>query len=159
MASVLFCERLSPSWVPGWRSSKESACWCRRRSRHAFDPWVEKIPYSRKCNLLQYSRLENPTDSHGVAKSRDRAQRHICAPIAAPLKKKAAVTGLAQMRGSPRTRIGCQAVRQLSCFSEFMPYGTIEHFESHCLVLAAEFWHFRLLLNLFQTDETVVSDS
>ena len=54
-------------------------------------------------------------------------------------KKKAAVTGLAQMRGSPRTRIGCQAVRQLSCFSEFMPYGTIEHFESHCLVLAAEF--------------------
>ena len=53
-------------------------------------------------------------------------------------KKTAAVTGLAQMQGSPRTRIGCQAVRQLSCL-EFMPYGTIEHFESHCLVLAAEF--------------------
>lgn len=38
-------------------------------------------------------------------------------------EKKAAVIGLAQMQGSPRTRTGCQAVRQLSCFLEFMPMG------------------------------------
>ena len=31
--------------LPWWLSSKESACQCRR---HGFDPWVGKIPWSRK---------------------------------------------------------------------------------------------------------------
>ena len=31
-----------------WRSGKESACQCRRRKRCGFDPWVGKIPWSRK---------------------------------------------------------------------------------------------------------------
>ena len=41
-----------------------------------FNPWVGKIPWRRKCNPLQYSCLENPTDRgawrtrvHGVAES------------------------------------------------------------------------------------------
>ena len=45
-------------------------------SRHWFDPWVEKVPWRRKCNPLHYSFLENPMDRgawwfivHGVAKS------------------------------------------------------------------------------------------
>ena len=31
-----------------WCSSKESSCQCRRPKRHRFDPWVNKIPWSRK---------------------------------------------------------------------------------------------------------------
>ena len=30
--------------------------------RHRFDPWVRKISWSRKCNPLQYSCLENSVD-------------------------------------------------------------------------------------------------
>ena len=29
-------------------SGKDSTCQCRRYWRHRFDPWVRKIPYSRK---------------------------------------------------------------------------------------------------------------
>jgi len=54
-------------------SSKESACQFRRCG---FDPWSGKIPWRRKCNPLQYSGLENPTDRgawwatvYGVAES------------------------------------------------------------------------------------------
>ena len=32
---------------PGGASGKEPACECRRRKRHRFDPWVEKIPWRR----------------------------------------------------------------------------------------------------------------
>ena len=31
-----------------WCSGKEFACWCRRHKRLGFDPWVGKIPWSRK---------------------------------------------------------------------------------------------------------------
>ena len=34
--------------LPRWLSGKESACQCRRRKRHWFDPWFGKIPWSRK---------------------------------------------------------------------------------------------------------------
>ena len=33
---------------PRWHSDKESACHCRRCRGCEFDPWVEKIPWSRK---------------------------------------------------------------------------------------------------------------
>jgi len=33
---------------PGGTSGKESACQCRRCKRQGFDPWVGKIPWSRK---------------------------------------------------------------------------------------------------------------
>ena len=33
---------------PGSISGKESAFQCRRHKRHGFDPWVKKIPWSRK---------------------------------------------------------------------------------------------------------------
>ena len=63
--------------IPGGSSGKESACQCRRCKRRGFDPWVEKISWSRHGNPLQYSCLENLTDSrawwataHGVAQSR-----------------------------------------------------------------------------------------
>ena len=32
----------------GGASGKKSACQCRRRKRHRFDPWVRKIPWRRK---------------------------------------------------------------------------------------------------------------
>ena len=48
-----------------------------------FDPWVGKIPWSRKCNPLLYSCLENPMDRgawwatvHGVAKSQTWLSMH-----------------------------------------------------------------------------------
>ena len=34
--------------LPSWCSGKESACQCRRHRRLEFDPWVGKIPWSRK---------------------------------------------------------------------------------------------------------------
>ena len=33
---------------PGGANGKESICQCRRRKRHGFDPWVGKIPWSKK---------------------------------------------------------------------------------------------------------------
>ena len=44
MPSSLFCK----DWLPRWYSGKESACQCRRCKRCGFDPWVRKIPWSRK---------------------------------------------------------------------------------------------------------------
>ena len=38
----------STIWLPRWRSSRESACQCRRRKRQEFNPWVGKILWSRK---------------------------------------------------------------------------------------------------------------
>ena len=34
--------------LPRWHSGRESTCQCRRCRRCGFDPWVEKIPWSRK---------------------------------------------------------------------------------------------------------------
>ena len=34
--------------TPGGAGGKESTCQCRRCKRHEFDPWVGKIPWSRK---------------------------------------------------------------------------------------------------------------
>ena len=34
--------------LPRWRSDRESACQCGRHRRLMFDPWVRKIPWSRK---------------------------------------------------------------------------------------------------------------
>jgi len=34
--------------TPRWHSGKESACLCRRHKRCGFDPWVGKIPWSRR---------------------------------------------------------------------------------------------------------------
>ena len=47
---------------PMWRSGKESACQCRRRKRHRFDPWVRKIPWRRKW---QPTVVFLPGKSHG----------------------------------------------------------------------------------------------
>ena len=34
--------------LPGWHSGKEPACQCRRCKSCGFDPWIQKIPWSRK---------------------------------------------------------------------------------------------------------------
>ena len=34
--------------LPGGASGKEPNCQCRRHKRRGFDPWVRKIPWSRK---------------------------------------------------------------------------------------------------------------
>ena len=36
-------------------SAKESTCQCRRCKRHGFDPWIGKIPWSRKWHLTPVS--------------------------------------------------------------------------------------------------------
>ena len=36
------------NWAPRWYSGKESACQCRRCKIRSFNPWVGKIPWSRK---------------------------------------------------------------------------------------------------------------
>ena len=57
-ACLIYCVRAS--WVP---SGEESACQCRR---HGLDPWVRKIPWTRKW---QPNTKFFPGKSHGVAKS------------------------------------------------------------------------------------------
>ena len=49
-------------YLPGlswWHNGKETACHFRRLWRLGFDPWVGKIPWSRKWQPLQYTCLEN----------------------------------------------------------------------------------------------------
>ena len=46
----------------GSTSGKESACQRRRRKRHGFDPWVGKIPWSRKW---QCTPVFLPGEFHG----------------------------------------------------------------------------------------------
>ena len=43
--------------LPRWLSGKESACQCRRHRRCRFNPWVRKIPWSRKWQLIPVSIL------------------------------------------------------------------------------------------------------
>ena len=47
---------------PGGSGIKESACQCRRRRRHGFDPWVRKVPRRRKW---QPTPVFLPGESHG----------------------------------------------------------------------------------------------
>ena len=51
---------LKPATTVYWASGKESTCRCGRCKRCGFDPWVGKIPWSRKWQLLHSSCLENP---------------------------------------------------------------------------------------------------
>jgi len=62
--------------LPRWLSGKESTCQCRRRKKYELDPWVRKIPWSRKCLLTPVSLPGNSMDReawratiHGVPKS------------------------------------------------------------------------------------------
>ena len=47
---------------PWWLGGEESACQCRRPRRCGFDPWVQKIPWSRKW---QPTPGFLPGESHG----------------------------------------------------------------------------------------------
>ena len=48
--------------LPRWHRGKESACQCRRHRRLGFNPWVRKIPWSRKW---QPTPVFAPGKSHG----------------------------------------------------------------------------------------------
>ena len=50
------------SELPRWHSGKESTCQCRRCKRHGFNPWVRKMPWSRK---RQPTPVFLPGKSHG----------------------------------------------------------------------------------------------
>ena len=60
-----------------------------RRKRCGFDPWVRKIPWSRKWKPLQYSCLENSTNRgawwatvHGVTRNRTQLSPHKAVTVA-----------------------------------------------------------------------------
>ena len=53
---------LSCLWHPRWLSGKESSWQCRRCKRPRFDPWVGKIPWSRK---LKHTPIFLPGNFHG----------------------------------------------------------------------------------------------
>ena len=68
--------------IPRWLSGRESACQCRR---YRFSPWVNKIPWRRNSNPLQYYYWENPKDRetwwatvHGVTKSQTQLSTQEC---------------------------------------------------------------------------------
>ena len=54
---------LNPVGFPRGTSGKESACQCRGRKRHVFDPWVRKIPWRKKW---QPTSVFLPGKSHGL---------------------------------------------------------------------------------------------
>ena len=69
--------------LPRWLSGKESTCQCRRHRRPGSNPWVVKIPWSRKWQPLQYSYLKIFMDRgtcqgtvHGVARSQTWLSMH-----------------------------------------------------------------------------------
>ena len=47
---------------PGGASGKKSACQCKKRKRHRFDPWLGKVPWSRK---RQHTLVFLPGKFHG----------------------------------------------------------------------------------------------
>ena len=47
---------------PGDASDKETACQCKRRKRHKFNPWVRKVPWRR---AWQPTPVFLPGESHG----------------------------------------------------------------------------------------------
>ena len=47
-AAVIWKKVPFPMGLPRWLSGKEFTWQCRRHRRHGFDPWVKKIPWSRK---------------------------------------------------------------------------------------------------------------
>ena len=57
MAVNTICELV----FPGGASGKKSACQCRRHKKCGFDPWLGKIPWSRKWQPTPVF-LENSID-------------------------------------------------------------------------------------------------
>ena len=49
---IYLTHTISVSGLPRWHSSKESTCQYKRSKRHRFDPWVRKIPWRRKWQLV-----------------------------------------------------------------------------------------------------------
>ena len=75
--------------IPRWFSSKESTCQCRRPRRCSFNPWVEKISWSRKCrpipvfllgkfyeqrSLQGWAKNGTLLSTHGVTRARKHAR-------------------------------------------------------------------------------------
>ena len=50
--------------IPKWFRGKEFACPFRRRKRCRFDPWVQKVPWSRKTQLGIHACTQMPTEIH-----------------------------------------------------------------------------------------------
>ena len=68
-------QRVGHDWVHthrAWCSGKESTCQCRRHKRWGFDPWVGKIPWSRKWQptplIIRACRIPW-TEEHGQLQS------------------------------------------------------------------------------------------
>ena len=61
------CSDLACTACTGGASGKEPACQCRRHKRSGFHARVEKIPWRRAWNSLQYSCLENPHGQRSLA--------------------------------------------------------------------------------------------
>ena len=68
--------------VPRWRGGKESACQCRRHRRGRFNPWVKRIPWSRKWQptlvFLPGKLHGQPWRAivHGITQSQTRLSMH-----------------------------------------------------------------------------------
>ena len=69
---VSFFQKLTKPQFAGYKifnlcgsSGKEPTWQCRKYKKLRFVPWVEEVPWSRKCNPLQYSCLEYSTEEHG----------------------------------------------------------------------------------------------
>ena len=130
--------------LPRWRGGKEPTCQCRRCTILGCDPWVRRIPWSRK-SPLQYSYLQSPRDRrawratmHGVSESdmteqlstQQKAEAGgillpgfpICVSPPSPSKAGSAQTMLPQLTPGPGPHV------QASLASELWdPVGCREH--------------------------------
>ena len=49
IVTMVTCVSLTVYGLPWWLSGKEFSC---QYMRHVFDPWIGKIPWSRKCQPI-----------------------------------------------------------------------------------------------------------
>ena len=142
---------------PRWLSSKESGYQCRKYKRHGFDPWIKKIPLSRRGQPFLYSCLENSKDGgdwwatvQGVAKSHRPEHTHMNngRPLTSFFRYSAVVTTIEQTIGSPVRHTEVEP--QKDVISDLI-YLICQHITSGMTSLGAQ-----LVKNLPAMQETLV---
>ena len=82
--NVYICIDNMNTGLPTWCSGKESSCQGRKHKRHRFNPWVGKIPWSRKWQLAPVALSDKFPGQrslagytvHGVAKNQTQLSMH-----------------------------------------------------------------------------------
>ena len=149
-------------WKPKWRSGEESTCQFRRCKRCRFHPWVRTCLRGENGNLLQYSCLENPIDSHGGLqfwglKELDTTE-HSCVMLWKTHCYTPPPTALSQwiwigtqgcIFSEVPTFIRCIVSKKKKSQVEFYDQANLRNYLNYCFASSAwKIWSFNHILNL-----------